>query len=224
VVIKERTTADRRAPLTRERVLQAAVELADRDGIENLSMRKLGQELGVDAMALYRHVRDKDDLLDGAVEVVVGEIERPEPGDDWKATLRELIMAARGVMLRHPWAPRVLEERGTAGPAALAHINAVLGTLLAGGFSMDTAHHALHSLSSRIFGFHQDLFDDSGRAPDPETQAMIVRSLSVSYPSLAELAAAASHDGGLGACDDAVEFAFGLDLILDGLERVRVPS
>ena len=224
MVIEQGAAAERRTPLTRERVLQAAVELADRDGIENLSMRKLGQELGVDAMALYRHVRGKDDLLDGVVEVVVGQIERPESGEDWKATLRELIMAARRVMLRHPWAPRVLEERGTAGPAALAHIDAVLATLLAGGFSMDTAHHALHSLSSRIFGFHQDLFDDSGRAPDPETQAMIVRSLSVSYPSLAELAAAASHDGGLSACDDDVEFAFGLDLILDGLERVRAAS
>jgi len=224
VVIQEGTAAERRTPLTRERVLQAAVELADRDGIENLSMRKLGQELGVDAMALYRHVRGKDDLLDGVVEVVIGEIERPEPGEDWKASLRELIMAARRVMLRHPWAPRILEDRGTAGPAALAHINAVLGTLLAGGFSMDTAHHALHVLSSRIFGFHQDLFDDSGRAPDPETQAMVVRSLAVSYPSLAELAAAASHDGGLGACDDDVEFAFGLDLILGGLERARAAS
>ena len=224
MVIQQGTAAERRAPLTRERVLQAAVELADRDGIENLSMRKLGQELGVDAMALYRHVKGKDDLLDGVVEVVVGEIERPEPDEDWKATLRELIMAARRVMLRHPWAPRVLEERGTAGPAALAHINAVLGTILAGGFSMDTAHHALHVLSSRIFGFHQDLFDDSGRAPDPETQAMVVRSLSVSYPALAELAAAASHEGGLGACDDDEEFAFGLDLILGGLERVRAAS
>jgi AcrR family transcriptional regulator len=187
-------------------------------------MRKLGQELEVDAMALYRHVRGKDDLLDGIVEVVIGEIDRFKPGEDWKATLRELIMAARRVMLRHPWAPRVLEERGTAGPEALAHIDAVLATLLAGGFSLDTAHHALHVLSSRIFGFHQDLFDDSGRAPDPEAQAMVVRSLAVSYPALAELAAAASHEGGLGACDDDVEFAFGLDLILGGLERVRAAS
>jgi AcrR family transcriptional regulator len=185
-------------------------------------MRKLGQELGVDAMALYRHVRDKDDLLDGVVEVVVGEIDRPHPGEDWKAALREHVMAARQVMLRHPWAPPVLEERGTAGPAALAHIDAVLATLLAGGFSMDMAHHALHTLSSRIFGFHQDLFDDSGRAqPDPNAAARLIGLLAVSYPSLAELARSASHEGGLGACDDDVEFAFGLDLILDGLERLQ---
>ena len=175
MVTQEGALTERRAPLTRDRVLRAAVDLADRAGIEALSMRKLGQELGVDAMALYRHVRDKDDLLDGVVEVVVGEIERPPPGGPWKAALREHVMAARGVMLRHPWAPRILEERGTAGPAALAHIDAVLATLLAGGFSMELSHHALHSLSSRIFGFHQDLFDDSGRAPDPEAEAQAHR-------------------------------------------------
>jgi AcrR family transcriptional regulator len=225
VVTQEGALTERRAPLTRERVLRAAVDVADRGGLEALSMRKLGQELGVDAMALYRHVRDKDDLLDGVVEVVVGEIERPEPGGPWKTVLRQHAMAARGVMLRHPWAPRVLEERGTAGPAALAHINAVLGTLLGGGFSMELSHHALHSLSSRIFGFHQDLFDDSGRGPtDPEAEARVVAMLAVSYPSLAELAKAASHEGGLGACDDDVEFAFGLDLILDGLERLRAAN
>jgi AcrR family transcriptional regulator len=222
---KEGVHTERREPLTRDRVLEAAVELADRGGIDALSMRKLGQELGVDAMAIYRHVHDKDDLLDGMVEVVVGEIDRPPPGGPWKTALRQHVMAARGVMLRHPWAPRVLEERGTAGPAALAHINAVLATLLAGGFTMELAHHALHSLSSRIFGFHQDLFDDSGRGPvDPEAEARVVAMLAVSYPSLAELAKAASHDGGLGACDDDVEFAFGLDLILDGLERLRATS
>ena len=225
MVVQEGTAAERRAPLTRERVLQAAVELADRDGIENLSMRKLGGELGVDAMALYRHVRGKDDLLDGVVEVVVGEIRGPAPGEDWKNALRARVMAARQVMLRHPWAPRVLEERGTAGPASLAHIDAVLATLLGGGFPMETAHHALHVLSSRIFGFHQDLFDDSAQGPpDPEAEAMLLRMLAVSYPSLAELAGSAKHDGGFGRCDDDVEFAFGLDLVLDGLERRRAAA
>jgi AcrR family transcriptional regulator len=224
VTIENSAPTERRTPLTRERILDAGVALADRSGLDNLSMRKLGQELGVDAMAIYRHVKSKDDLLDGVAEVVIGEIERPPAGGNWIQDLRGIVMAARSVMLRHPWAPRVLEERGTAGPQALAHIDTVLATLIAGGFTMETAHHALHVLSSRIFGFHQDLFDDSGRAPDPETQAMVVRSLSVSYPALAELAAAASHEGGLGACDDDEEFAFGLDLILGGLERVRAAS
>jgi AcrR family transcriptional regulator len=222
VAVRAGADTEARTPLSRERVLLAAVELADRGGIEALSMRKLGQELGVDAMAIYRHVHGKDDLLDGVVEYVVGEFEPPEPGTDWKATLREQVMAARRVMLRHPWAPSVLVERGTTGPASMAHIDAVLGTLLGGGFTLDSAHHALHVLSSRIFGFHQDLFDDSGREePSPETAAAFARSLAATYPNLAELASAASHEGGLGRCDDDVEFAFGLDLILDGLEALR---
>ena len=210
-----------RTPLNRERVLRAAIELADRGGIDALSMRKLGQELGVDAMALYRHVRGKDDLLDGVRDLIVGEIERPLPGDDWKATLRALAMAARRVMLRHPWARQVLEERGTSGPTALAHIEAVLGALHDGGFSIEVAHHALHVLDSRVFGFNQALFEETGPAdPPPEMQAAMIQALA-GYPRIAELAQSVSHEGVLGRCDDDVEFAFGLDLILDGLERLR---
>jgi AcrR family transcriptional regulator len=202
-------------------VLRAALDLADRDGIEALSMRRLGQELGVDAMAIYRHLHGKDDLLDGVAEQIVGEIQRPLAIDDWKAAVRQQAMAARRVMLRHPWARRVLEERGTSGPAALAHIEAVLATLLDAGFSIDVAHHALHVLDSRIFGFNQALFEDSGPAdPSPEVAAAMARALA-GYPRITELAQAASHEGVLGRCDDDVEFAFGLDLILDGLERLR---
>ena len=202
-------------------MVRAAIDLADRGGVEALSMRKLGQELGVDAMALYRHVRGKDDLLDGVAEVIVGQIERPSADEDWKATLRELAMAARRVMLRHPWARQVLEERGTSGPAALAHIEAVLATLQAGGFSIEVAHHALHVLDSRVFGFNQALFEDSAPAdPSPEVAAAMVRALA-GYPRIVELAQSVSHEGILGRCDDDVEFAFGLDLILDGLERLR---
>jgi len=201
-------------------VLRAALVLADTGGIESLTMRKLGQELGVDAMALYRHVRSKDDLLDGLVEVIVGQIERPPPGGDWKANLRQQAMAARRVMLRHPWARRVLEERGTGGPATLAYIESILATLHDGGFSIELAHHALHVLSSRIFGFTQDLFEEPGPADPPPDAAAMTRAMA-GYPRITELALAASHDGVLGRCDDDAEFAFGLDLMLDGLERRR---
>jgi AcrR family transcriptional regulator len=211
--------AEGRTPLTRDRVLKEAVALADRDGIEGLSMRKLGQELGVDAMALYRHVRAKDDLLDGIVEVIVGEIERVEPGKDWKPALREQVMAARQVMLRHPWARLVMEERGTAGVAIIGYVESILAILLDGGFTLDLAHHTLHVLGSRIFGFSQDLFDDSGRTvPSPEAAATIAQAMAL-YPRVAKLAGSVSHEGVLGACDDDFEFAFGLDLILDGLDR-----
>jgi AcrR family transcriptional regulator len=223
VVIREDTPVRRRAPLSRERVLLVAIELADRGGVEALSMRKLGQELGVDAMALYRHVRNKDDLLDGLVEAILGQIEQPARGDDWKATVRSQAMNARSVMLRHPWARRVLEDRGTGGPAAMAHIEFVLSTLRDCGFSLDVAHHALHVLGSRIFGFAQDLFEE-GPEPSPEAAAAAAQAamlLAGRFPRIAEMAGAVSHEGVLGRCDDDVEFAFGLDLVLDGLERMR---
>jgi AcrR family transcriptional regulator len=208
-----------RTALTRERVLQAAVDLADRDGLEGLSMRKLGQELGVEAMALYRHVRDKDDLLDGVVEAIVGQVERPKPGKDWKASIRRQVMAARRVMLRHPWARRVLEERGTSGPATLVYIESVLAILRDGGFSLDLAHHTMHVLGSRIFGFSQDLFEDSSDEPSPAPDPIMSGAMAAQFPRITELATSVSHEGVLGRCDDDVEFAFGLDLILDGLER-----
>jgi AcrR family transcriptional regulator len=223
VVTQEAATAERRAPLTRERVLRTAVDLADREGIEALSMRKLGQELGVDAMALYRHVRNKDDMLDGIVEVIVAEIPRPATTDGWKTTLRAQSMAARRVMLRHPWARRVLEERPKGGPAFLAYVESVLATLRDGGFSIELAHHVLHVMGSRIFGFNQDLLEDKAQSvPSPEEAAILMRALAP-FPRVSEMAQSVSHDGVLGACDDDVEFAFGLDLVLDGLERLRQP-
>jgi AcrR family transcriptional regulator len=213
-----------RQPLTRERVLETAVELADRGGTEALSMRKLGQELGVDPMALYRHVRNKDDLLDGVLGLVVERIEPAPAGLPWKAALREQSMAARRVMVQHPWARGVLEERGTAGPAMVGQIERVLAILHEAGFSLELAHHALHVLDSRIFGFSPALFDESRRpSPSAEASAAVAEAMATGYPNVARLAVAASHDGPLGACDDDVEFAFGLDLILDGLERLGSP-
>jgi AcrR family transcriptional regulator len=219
-------TPDRRQPLTRARILATAVGLADHGGAEALSMRRLGQELGVDPMALYRHVRNKDDLLDGVLAVVVGQMEPAPAGLAWRPGLRELAMNARRVMLRHPWARGVLEERGTSGEAMVGQIERVLAILLEAGFGLDLAHHALHVLDSRIFGFSPALFDESrGRpAPTPEASAALGQVIATRYPNVAQLAAAASHEGVLGACDDDVEFAFGLDLVLDGLEHALSAS
>ena len=209
-----------RAPLSRNRVLSAAVELADRGGTDALTMRRLGLELGVDPMALYRHVRNKDDLLDGALSEVVRQMEPAPAGLPWKEALRELAMNARRVMLRHPWARGVLEERGTSGEVMVGQVERVLAILLGAGFSLELAHHAIHVLDSRIFGFSPALFDESRRPPpSPEASAALAQVMGTRYPNVAQLAAAASHEGVLGACDDDVEFAFGLELVLDGLER-----
>jgi AcrR family transcriptional regulator len=209
-------------PLSRARILDAAVAVADRDGIDALSMRKLAMELGVDPMSLYNHVRDKDDLLDGMVDVVIGEIEPAIDGTGWRSSLRGTILGARQTLLRHRWAPRVIESRRDASPAAMAYYDAVLGILRGGGFSVEIAHHALHTLGSRALGFSQDLFGDSGQeAPPADVAAMAARQLAQTHPNLGEMAMAVSHAGGLGPCDDDTEFLFALDLILDGLERKR---
>ncbi len=215
-------SAEPRSPLSRERVLQAAIAVADEGGIESLSMRKLGQSLGFEAMSLYNHAQNKDDILDGIVDLVVGEIDLLPGGTEWKASLRDQVMAARRVMLRHPWAPRVIESRTDPGPATMRYMESVIGKFRDGGFSVDQTHHAVHVLGSRMFGFTQELWDDSGKSgPSPETAAIMAQQMAEAYPHITELAIAVSHEGGLGGCDDDVEFAFGLDLILDGLERGR---
>jgi AcrR family transcriptional regulator len=200
--------------------MAAAIELADRDGIESISMRKLAQELGVEAMSLYTHVRNKNDLLDGMADAVISQIPMSVDGVDWRTSLRQMVLAARSVVLRHPWAPRTIETRTTPGPAALRYVNAVLGILRDGGFSIAQAHHGLHILGSRALGFTQALFDDSGDL-DPETAARLVDDLGATHPYVVEMALAVTHSGALGPCDDDAEFAFALDFVLDGLTRLR---
>lgn len=212
----------RRAQLTRQQVVAAAVELADRDGIESISMRRLAQELGVEAMSLYTHVRNKNDLLDGMADAVISEIPLSAGGAGWKTSLRQMALAARKVMLRHAWAPGTLETRTAPGPAALGYVNAVLGILREGGFTIAQAHHALHILGSRVVGFTQALFDDSGDGDlDPETAAKLQSQLGSTHPYVVEMALAVTHSGTIGPCDDDAEFAFALDFILDGLDRLR---
>ncbi|PZF80823.1 TetR/AcrR family transcriptional regulator C-terminal domain-containing protein [Jiangella anatolica] len=219
------TTRERpRAPLSKERVLAAAVALADAGGVEALSMRKIAHELGVVPMALYKHVQNKDELLDGMVDAVVGEIDPPGGGTDWKAIVRGRVLSARRVLLRHPWASRVIEERTRARPdptpAVMTYMDSMIGVFRAGGFSIDLTHHAMHVMGSRLLGFSQELFEDSGPAdappPPPE--------LAERFPHIAELVMGISHDHGsvVGpGCDDQVEFEFALDLVLDGLDRLR---
>lgn len=214
------SNSDRRTTLTRARVIDTAIELADREGIDAVSMRRLGQELGVEAMSLYTHVKGKDDLLAGMTDAVVAQVPVERVAGDWRNAVRAMILGARAGMLRHPWAARVIEASEQPGPATIGYMDAVAAVLLEGGFSADLAHHALHVLGSRVLGFSQDLYDDKGEV-DPQVAAAYARELAKAYPSVGAIAIAASHEGGLGGCDDDVEFLFALDLILDGLERLR---
>ena len=214
------TGTERRTQLTRERVLAAGIDLADRDGIESISMRRLAQELGVEAMSLYTHVRNKDDLLDGMVDAVIGTIPTSTDGAEWKTSLRRMVLAARSIVLTHPWAPQLIASRTTPGPATLRYINTVIGLLREGGFTIAQTHHAIHILGSRALGFTQELFDDSDEL-EPETAASLASELGAALPYVAEMALAVTHGGALGRCDDDIEFEFALDFILDGLERLQ---
>ncbi|SDT81946.1 transcriptional regulator, TetR family [Streptomyces sp. TLI_053] len=215
----------RRTPLNRDRVLAAAVAFADREagGTDALSMRKLAQDLGVVPMALYKHVANKEELLAGMVDTVVGGIEPPAADADWKAAVRERILSARRALRRHPWAPRVIEALPAPPPAVLGHLDAVIGLFRAGGLSVDLAHHAMHALGGRLLGFTQELFDAS---PGPEAGPPDPRP-ALRYPHIAEVAATAAHAEGDGAavgggCDDQFEFEFALDVLLDGIERLHL--
>ncbi|MGY0235405.1 TetR/AcrR family transcriptional regulator [Longispora urticae] len=217
------TEAPRRTPLSTERVLRAAVALADAIGIDALSMRRLSQELGVVPMALYKHVANKEELLDGMVDAVVGEIDPPGPGVDGMAAVRERILSARRVLSRHPWASRVIESRTAPTPVLLAYMDSMIGMFRADGYSVDLTHHAMHALGSRLLGFSQELFDQSPDV-DPQVRHAGLRAMADTYPHVVEIALRADHDRrsvvGPG-CDDQFEFEFSLDLLLDGFERLR---
>src|SRR5829696_9869104 len=139
----------RRTPLNRERVLHAAVDLADETGIESVSMRRLAQELGVVPMALYKHVANKDELLDGMVDVVLDEVDPLDPALDWKDAIRRRVLSARRAVLRHPWARHAIESRTHRTPVVLAYMDSLAGEFFRGGFSADLTHHAMHTLGNR---------------------------------------------------------------------------
>ncbi|MER6954271.1 TetR/AcrR family transcriptional regulator C-terminal domain-containing protein [Streptomyces sp. NPDC000618] len=221
------TATQPRAPLSRQRVLSAAVALADEGGVDALSMRRIAQALGVVPMALYKHVANKNELLDGMIDVLVGEIDPLADDADWKTAVRLRVLSARRMLLRHPWAPEVIESRMKARsaptPALMAYLDSMIGIFRAGGFSLDLVHHAMHVMGSRLLGFSQELFEDgSDREPDPD--ALPPEEMAARYPHITELAMAVAHDEesvvGSG-CDDQFEFEFALDLTLDGLERLQ---
>jgi AcrR family transcriptional regulator len=213
----------RRARLNKDRVLRAAVALADESGIEALSMRRLAEVLGVVPMALYKHTASKEELLEGMIDIVVGEIDPPAAETDWKTAIRRRVLSARESLRRHPWAAAAIEARTDPSPVMLAYIDSIIGMFRAGGFSIDLTHHALHAMGSRLLGYTPEVFNDS-QGLDPEALEMVVRQMKDVFPHVAELAQAVYHDAASvvgGGCDDQFEFEFALDLLLDGLDRLR---
>jgi AcrR family transcriptional regulator len=217
-----------RARVNRDRALRAAVALADEAGLESLTMRSLAHELGVVPMALYKHVANKDDLIDGMVDIIIGEIDPAIAGADWKSAVRERILSARRALLRHPWARAAIESRTTMTPVVLSYMESMIGLFRTGGFSVDLTHHVLHALAGRIWGFTQEVFTappPSQRATvDREAQAAALDEMATRYPYSHELAVAIAHDETSvvgGGCDDQFEFEFALDILLDGFERLH---
>jgi AcrR family transcriptional regulator len=215
-------SAHRRAPLNRERVLRAAIALADQGGVESLSMRKLAKELGVEAMSLYNHVANKDDILDGLVDLVFREIEPPAADVDWKTAMRGRAISTREALRRHPWAIGLMEARSRPGPANLQAHEAVLGCLRRAGFSLAMTVHAYSVQDSYIYGFAlQEKALPAFDTPDAGARVaerMLPQAPPGEYPYSVEMVG--GHIAKVG-FDHTQEFEFGLDLILDGLERLR---
>lgn len=208
-----------RTPLTPERVLRAAVAIADTSGLSTLTMRSLAHELAVKPMSLYHHVANKEQILDGIVDIVFSEIELSESGSAWRPAMRIRAGSAREALRRHPWATALMSSRTSPGPATLRHHDAVIGTLRRGGFSVAMAAHAFSAIDSYVYGFAlQEAslpFDDQDTVADV-AQQILAAAPAEAYPYLAELTTAHVMMPGY---DYADEFDFGLDLILDGLAR-----
>jgi AcrR family transcriptional regulator len=215
--------SEKRAPLSRERVLETAVTLADRHGLEWLSMRKLADELGVAAMSLYYYFPNREALVDGMIDIVFGEIEPPSREVDWKAAMRRRAVSTREALGRHRWAVGLMEGRTAHGPSNLRLHDAVLGCLRGAGFSLEMTVHAYSVQDAYIYGFALQETDMSPETPDDfaaeaQRQAEAYKDVLADYPNLVEVVSGHVAKTGY---DYATEFLFGLDLILDGLDRLR---
>ena len=208
-----------RLPLNRDRVLSAAVEIADERGIGAITMREVASRLGVEAMSLYNHVANKDDILDGMVDLVIDQIDLPSDVDDWREAMRCRAVSAHQVFSRHPWLPLLVDSRESSGPSRLRYLDWVLGTLMTAGFSLDGAARAFSLLDSYIYGFgiHQfNLSADGDASPEEMAEAFMAAIPPGKYPYLHRMASHAMETG----YDAETDFNSGLELILDGLERI----
>jgi AcrR family transcriptional regulator len=209
-----------RLPLTRDRILQAALELADERGIESLTMRKLGQVLGYEAMSLYNHVANKDDVLAGILDLVLAESESPSPEGDWDTAIRESALSVHATLRRHPWSCSLLMDPGRIRPARLQYMDLLLGRLRDAGFSAETTYHAYHVLDGHIFGF--SLWETSHSYTAEEVSNFVEKFAQTitpeAYPYLHEHGEQHFAEG---PHQEVSAFEFGLDLIVDGLKKIH---
>jgi AcrR family transcriptional regulator len=219
--VPARDPQEARPRLTRERVLETATALADESGIDALSMRKLGERLGVEAMSLYKHVANKDDLLDAMVDAVFAEIELPAGDPGWRAAMRGRAVSVRAVLRRHPWAVPMMQSRTRPGPRTLGHLDALIGVLRDGGFPVVLTAHALSVLDAYVYGFAMQEkalpFDTEARSTEV-VQQILAAMPQDEWPHLVEFSREHVLQPGY---DYGREFEWGLDLVLDGLERAR---
>jgi len=219
---KTRESADRpspRLPLNRDRILAAAVDIADERGVGAVTMREVASRLGVEAMSLYNHVANKDEILDGMADLVAEQFDLPEDVDDWREAMRRRAVSAHEVFGRHAWAPMLFDSRESLGPSRLRYFDWVLGQLTRAGFSIDEAARAFSVLDSYIYGFGIQQFNfsaDSDVSTEEMAEAILAYIPAETYPYLHRMASHAMQVG----YDAEADFDFGLEIVLDGLERI----
>ncbi len=208
-----------RPRLDRTKVVEAAIALADADGLDAVSMRNVADRLGVTPMALYKHVAHRSQLVDEMLDTVLADIATVPASGDWAETVRARIFAARAVLTTHLWLREAIETRERATPRTLAHMDSLIAAMLDGGLSADLVHHAMHTLSTRMWGFTRDVLPTPEIPDDPARRAQAMADFAVTYPAIIRMATTSSHAGE--ACDDEYEFAFALDVILSGIRRLH---
>lgn len=212
------SSAAPRSTLDRTRVVEAAIAVADEVGLEATSMRRLAERLGVTPMALYKHIADRDALVTEMVDTLVRRLsgDAAEPAG-WRAQVRARILRSRDTLRAHPWAQDAIETRTMASPAVLHHMDSLMASMFDGGLSPDLVHHAMHALSTRMWGFTRDVMPTPQLPDAPQQRSAALEGFSHDYPAIVRMATAveASAPG----CDSDAEFAFALDLLLDGIER-----
>lgn len=206
-----------RTPLDRRRVIDAATTLADRDGLDATTMRALADVLGVTPMALYKHIGSREDLIDGMVDRIVEGIPASDPDADWKSALTARILTARAALRSHPWAQDAIESRTLASPTVLGYMDSLMAIMFSGGLSADLVHHGMHALSTRMWGFTRDVMPTSSVPDEPTARDAALAEFASAFPAIVRMATTAPNAGG--ACDDDAEFAFALELLLDGIEQ-----